>query len=81
MFGHVEPYTLSRNEIVGLINLMIKLSNSLEWYSQIVSNEESNNFRRDLVRYAISGLILTFACIFFKILKKEQKAHLKPHQD
>ncbi len=36
MFGHVQPYQLSRNEIVGLVNLMIKLSNSLEWYKSIL---------------------------------------------
>jgi len=53
MFGHVEPYTLSRNEIVGLINLMIKLSNSLSWYEQIIEEEGSRNFMRDLGRYFI----------------------------
>ena len=36
MFGHSQAYSISRNEIVGLFNLMAKLSNSIEWYKSIL---------------------------------------------
>lgn len=57
MFGHVQPYTLSRNEIVALLNLMIKLSNSLSWYNSIVENESNLNLYRIIGKISLTVLV------------------------
>ena len=42
MFGRGNESNLTRNEMVGLINLLAKLSNSLKWYLELVNYEDYN---------------------------------------
>ena len=49
MFGGSNESKLTRNELVGLINLMAKLSNSIKYYRQWIEIEHQTNFRKTLV--------------------------------
>lgn len=79
MFGEIQPYTLSRNEIVGLINLMAKLSNSLEWYQSILKREARSNTFKAGTRWAVSGFLFLAALIVLKRIRANQAA--KAHDD
>ena len=52
MFGTGSEAKLTRNELVGLINLMAKLSNSLKWYQDMLIYEDKANFFKGITFYA-----------------------------
>jgi hypothetical protein len=52
MFGKGNESSLTRNEMVGLINLMAKLSNSIKWYYEWIEYEKTVNSYKDIANYS-----------------------------
>lgn len=77
MFGEIQPYTLSRNEIVGLINLMAKLSNSLEWYRSILDRETRSNTFKSAIRWVCSAFVLFCSLVLLKRVRAADEAKVK----
>ncbi|CAI2369968.1 unnamed protein product [Moneuplotes crassus] len=70
MFGQGQESRLTRNEMVGLINLMAKLADSMDWYHQWIEYENSYEYK--LIQIAFCNpllLMLIFALIFLSSLK------------
>ncbi|CAI2370118.1 unnamed protein product [Moneuplotes crassus] len=68
MFGQEKESKLTRNEMVGLINLMAKLSDSIEWYFQWLQYEQSYEYP---VWYALKNhwmmLLLIVPIVIYEI--------------
>lgn len=72
MFGKGQEALLTRNEIVGLINLTGKLSNSLKWYTEWMEKEQELNFHRKIVYYTSIFSIAVFNFIMFRLFNKNK---------
>mmetsp|Transcript_29161 Transcript_29161/g.25792 ORF Transcript_29161/g.25792 Transcript_29161/m.25792 type:complete len:113 (-) Transcript_29161:3-341(-) len=66
MFGKGEEAKLTRNEMVGLVNLLAKMSDSLIWYQQWIELEDSREFYHILYK-AASVLLLPVIFIVFLV--------------
>jgi len=78
MFAKGHEAKLTRNEMVGLINLTGKLSNSLKWYQEWLEREEEMNFHRKVVYFVSILSLVLFNLIIAKLFKKTDKDQVKP---
>jgi hypothetical protein len=80
MFAKGHEAKLTRNEMVGLINLTGKLSNSLKWYQEWLEREEEMNFHRKVVYFVSILSLVLFNLIIAKLFKKTDKDQVKPNK-
>lgn len=57
MFGTNKEALLTRNELVGLINLVAKLSNSVKWYQEWLKYEDSMNIQKRVEYYGVMVIL------------------------
>lgn len=79
MFGRGNEAKLTRNEMVGLINLMAKLSNSLKWYQEWMEKEYERKMLKTYAYYAIyiNVILIDIVLILHFFIKSD--APLKPN--
>lgn len=83
LFAKGNEARLTRNEMVGLINLLTKLSNSVKWYQEWLEHEETTYAQKKLIFYATIGLTLLNILVLgrryvFKLSKHEMQNGEKP---
>ena len=74
MFGEGPSSALTRNEMVGLVNLLGKLSDSLKWYFEWVEYENSFGYRLKCIFSEQSNIFLTaimFVMVVFQLTRKD----------
>ena len=70
---------LSRNEIVGFVNLTRKLSNSIKWYNDWLYYEHTEMVRRQYVFYVVLLLWLFTGYLTFHFLSKGPDSFKNDH--
>ena len=68
MFGLGNESNLTRNEMVGLINLLAKLSNSIKWYLGWLAYEEQRHFDKKVLYYSTIVFLVLLNILVFKSL-------------
>mmetsp|Transcript_16472 Transcript_16472/g.19042 ORF Transcript_16472/g.19042 Transcript_16472/m.19042 type:complete len:92 (+) Transcript_16472:642-917(+) len=66
MFAKGQEAELTRNEMVGLINLLAKLSNSLKWYQSWLDYEEVQHSNKQILFYSTIVFIVLVNVILLK---------------
>ena len=70
MFPKKDQEDLTRNEFVGLLNLLRKLSNSIKWYYKWIDYESNELYYRSLTFYVVFPLfILSYILIMILLMK------------
>jgi len=65
MFAKGDEAKLTRNEMVGLVNLLAKMSDSLKWYQEWIEIEDSKEIYRTIYKVASVGLLVLMFMLFF----------------
>ena len=83
--AHQLKKGLEKSEIIALVHLLHKLSESLAYYKAFLQIEKDQDFKKNLIKHSISylGVVLIFAiCKLYEInqhqIKKEQEDKLLP---
>ena len=76
MFPQEDHEDLTRDEFVGLINLIRKLSNSIKWYNKWIDYESNELYYRSLTFYVVFPLFI-FAYILIMVLLVKEPEEVK----